>query len=127
MLRPSYCEPALIGLYLTERGGVSVREGTGRTRTERVDGAGVINAVLSFVFHKYELFLVVFFNGRVCVFVCSRAASFGHFEVIQTLSAYGADFSVTTSNGENALHFATKASQLLCIRMLAQRGTYTHA
>ena len=48
----------------------------------------------------------------------------GHFLVIQALSAYGADFNLTASTGENALHFATKNYRLLCIRMLAQRGMY---
>ncbi len=51
-----------------------------------------------------------------------RAASGGHFEVIQTLSAYDVDFTRAASTGENALHFATMANRLLCIRMLAQRG-----
>ena len=44
--------------------------------------------------------------------------------VIQTLSAYGADFTAATIMGENAMHFATIAYRLLCIRFLAQRGMY---
>ncbi len=51
-----------------------------------------------------------------------RAASLGHFEVVQVLSAYGADFTVAASSGENAMHFATMANRLLCIRLLGQRG-----
>ena len=51
-----------------------------------------------------------------------RAASLGHFEVLQVLSAYGADFTVTTSTGDTAVHFATIANRLLCIRFLGQRG-----
>lgn len=53
-----------------------------------------------------------------------RAASLGHFEVLQVLSAYGADFTVATSSGENAMHFATMAGKLLCIRFLGQRGVW---
>ena len=51
-----------------------------------------------------------------------RAASLGHFEAIQTLSAYGADFTLKTVAGENAMHFATKNYRLLCTRLLGQRG-----
>ena len=51
-----------------------------------------------------------------------RAAALGHFESIQTLSAYGADFSLSTSAGENAMHMATKSYKLLCTRLLGQRG-----
>ena len=38
------------------------------------------------------------------------------------LSAYGADFTAATTTGENAIHFATKANNLLCLRFLGQRG-----
>ena len=51
-----------------------------------------------------------------------RAAALGHFEAIQTLSAYGADFTLKTITGENAMHFATKNYRLLCTRLLGQRG-----
>ena len=51
-----------------------------------------------------------------------RAAALGHFEAIQTLSAYGADFSLATVAGENAMHFATRNYRLLCTRLLGQRG-----
>ena len=51
-----------------------------------------------------------------------RAASLGLFEVIQVLSAYGANFTMTTSSGENAMHFATAANNLLIVRLLGQRG-----
>ena len=51
-----------------------------------------------------------------------RAAALGHFEAIQTLSAYGADFTLKTVAGENAMHFATKNYRLLCTRLLGQRG-----
>ena len=51
-----------------------------------------------------------------------RAASLGLFEVIQVLSAYGANFTMTTSSGENAMHFATTANNLLIVRLLGQRG-----
>ena len=51
-----------------------------------------------------------------------RAATLGHFEAIQTLSAYGADFTLKTVAGENAMHFATKNYRLLCTRLLGQRG-----
>ena len=53
-----------------------------------------------------------------------RAAALGHFESIQTLSAYGADFSLSTSTGENAMHMATKSYRLLCTRLLGQRGEH---
>ena len=58
------------------------------------------------------------------VLLCS-AAGLGHFEVIQALSAYGADFTVASAAGENAMHFATAANRLLCTRLLGQRGTFT--
>jgi hypothetical protein len=51
-----------------------------------------------------------------------RAAALGHFEAIQTLSAYGVDFTLKTVAGENAMHFATKNYRLLCTRLLGQRG-----
>ena len=56
-----------------------------------------------------------------------RGASLGHFEVLQVLSAYGANFSITTLQSlENAVHFATVAYKLLCIRFLGQRGGYSN-
>ena len=51
-----------------------------------------------------------------------RAAALGLFEVIQLLSAYGANFAMATASGENAMHFATAANNLLIIRLLGQRG-----
>ena len=51
-----------------------------------------------------------------------RAADLGHFEVLQVLSAYRADFTVATTTGDNAIHFATRANKLLCLRFLGQRG-----
>ncbi len=51
-----------------------------------------------------------------------RAAELGLFESIQTLSAYGADFRLSISTGENAMHMATKNYRLLCTRLLGQRG-----
>lgn len=53
-----------------------------------------------------------------------RAAELGHFESIQMLSAYGADFRLSTRTGENAMHMATKKYRLLCTRLLGQRGRY---
>lgn len=44
------------------------------------------------------------------------------FECIQVLSAYGADFTAVNKTGDTALHFATVAYRLLCIRLLGQRG-----
>lgn len=44
------------------------------------------------------------------------------FECIQVLSAYGADFTAVSKTGDTALHFATVAYRLLCIRLLGQRG-----
>lgn len=52
----------------------------------------------------------------------------GHFEVLQVLSAYGADFSLSTvKTKETAVHFATIAYKLLCIRFLGQRGLFLAA
>ena len=51
-----------------------------------------------------------------------RAACLGHFLVIQTLSAHGADFTLSSSHQENAIFFATQNNHLLCIRLLGQRG-----
>ena len=48
----------------------------------------------------------------------------GQFECLQALSAYGADFSVTSKSCDTALHFATLAYKMLCIRFLGQRGQY---
>ena len=62
------------------------------------------------------------FPSSLCLSLSLRAASLGHFEVLQVLSAYGADFTVTTSTGDTAVHFATTANRLLCIRFLGQRG-----
>ena len=56
------------------------------------------------------------------LYLSYRAAALGHFEAIQTLSAYGADFTLKTAAGENAMHFATKNYRLLCTRLLGQRG-----
>lgn len=56
-------------------------------------------------------------DGALC-----RAAELGNFEIIQVLSAYGADFNKTTSLDEVAVHYATVAYRLLCIRMLGLRG-----
>ena len=53
-----------------------------------------------------------------------RSAALGHFEVIQTLSAFGADFTASTAAGENAVYHATAAYKLLCVRLLGQRGCY---
>lgn len=57
--------------------------------------------------------------------IMDRRASFlGHFEILQVLSAYGADFSINSiKTTENAAHFATIAYKLLCIRFIGQRGT----
>ena len=52
-----------------------------------------------------------------------RAAALGKFEVIQTLSAFGANFSTLNKVKENALHFCTGSHELLCTRFLGQRGT----
>ena len=47
--------------------------------------------------------------------------------MLQVLSAYGADFSITTLQSlENSVHFATVAYKLLCIRFLGQRGGYSN-
>ncbi|XP_019849609.1 PREDICTED: ankyrin repeat and EF-hand domain-containing protein 1-like isoform X1 [Amphimedon queenslandica] len=51
-----------------------------------------------------------------------RAASLGMFECIQVLSAYGANFNILSSYNDTAIHFATVAYKLLCIRLLGQRG-----
>lgn len=62
--------------------------------------------------------------GEVGYSALHRAASLGHFESIQMLSAYGADFSLSTSTGENSMHMATKNCRLLCTRLLGQRGMH---
>ena len=61
-----------------------------------------------------------------------RAAALGHFDVLQTLSAYGADFKARTSlTLENAVHFALTTGNQNVIRFLGLRGivrtnTYVH-
>ena len=60
-----------------------------------------------------------------CDFVClwCRAAALGHFDVLQTLSAYGADFKARTSLAlENAVHFALPTGNQNVIRFLGLRG-----
>ena len=51
-----------------------------------------------------------------------RAADLGHFLVIQVLSAYGADFTLSTSQQENAIFFAARKNHLIILRLLGQRG-----
>lgn len=52
-----------------------------------------------------------------------RAAALGHFDVLQTLSAYGASFKTSTSLSlENAMHFALSTGNLNVIRFLGLRG-----
>jgi ankyrin repeat protein len=55
-----------------------------------------------------------------------RAASLGQFLVIQVLSAYGADFTVSTTRHENAVFFATRSNHLIVLRLLGQRGSPTN-
>lgn len=51
-----------------------------------------------------------------------RAAAFCHFESLQVLSAYGADFTVTNNDQQTAMHLTLPSSNLVCIRFLGQRG-----
>ena len=51
-----------------------------------------------------------------------RAAVFCHFESLQVLSAYGADFTVTNNDQQTAMHLTLPSSNLVCIRFLGQRG-----
>jgi ankyrin repeat protein len=60
--------------------------------------------------------------GETKLTALHRAAILGYFECLQVLSAYGADFSVTSKTGDNALHCCTLAYKLLCIRFLGQRS-----
>ena len=46
--------------------------------------------------------------------------------MIQVLSAYGADFSLSTTEQENAMFFATRGNHLIVLRLLGQRGRYTN-
>ena len=51
-----------------------------------------------------------------------RAAALCHFESLQVLSAYGADFTVTNNDQQTAMHLTLPLSNLVCIRFLGQRG-----
>lgn len=55
------------------------------------------------------------------VTIC-RAAALCHFEALQVLSAYGANFSVTNNDQQTAIHLTLPSSNLVCIRFLGQRG-----
>ena len=74
------------------------------------------------VLHTCIMFQCSFLYSIHRIFFSCRAAALGHFEAIQTLSAYGADFTLATTLGENAMHFATRNIRLLCLRLLGQRG-----
>ncbi|XP_021322982.2 ankyrin repeat and EF-hand domain-containing protein 1 isoform X2 [Danio rerio] len=50
------------------------------------------------------------------------AAEGGFLEVLQVLSAYSADFCVSTTNGNTPLHFAAAGGFNECCRFLSQRG-----
>lgn len=52
----------------------------------------------------------------------NRSAALCHFEALQVLSAYGADFAVTNSDKQTAMHLTLPSSNLACIRFLGQRG-----
>lgn len=51
-----------------------------------------------------------------------RAAALCHFEALQVLAAYGADFTVTNNDQQTAMHLTLPSSNLVCIRFLGQRG-----
>lgn len=51
---------------------------------------------------------------------CSTLPGFP--QILQVLSAYGADMGVTTAEGNTALHYAARGGFADCCRFLAQRG-----
>lgn len=72
--------------------------------------------------HSMFITVHMYTDSHTCICMHCRAATLGRFEVIQALSAYGADFTVSTTSGENAVYYATAAYKLLCVRFLGQRG-----
>lgn len=73
----------------------------------------------------------IFHNGccvwNVCFYVVSSLVSVLHaplaLQILQVLSAYVADMSLMTAEGNTALHYAARGGFADCCRFLALRGT----
>ena len=62
------------------------------------------------------------FQTSIVLHQFHRAAALCHFEALQVLSAYGADFTVANNEQQTAMHLTLPSSNLVCIRFLGQRG-----
>ena len=71
-----------------------------------------------------KIFIVNIFVCQHCnwLTVLYRAATLCHFEALQVLSAYGANFTIVNSDQQTAMHLTLPSSNLVCIRFLGQRG-----